>query len=576
MQEMTKTNAGLVKRGNKWIVRKRVPDELQSIIGKREITRSLATSDLSEAKKDYHHVMVDIEQQFSNARQSLSNSKKTELSIIQADSLAKRWYEDTYANITDESYALVDQADKEFVKDDLDYFQSLYIDGEENDLQQNLQSTADRLLIKNGFPCSISDDDFADETLIGIDKNSKGYQRLLNLIRRGHINALKKQRAILENRASSDPFFSSSTQYQKQFYSPENEVDLITLDELISKYLLAKDYDLTDRNYKDLQATFRIMMEIIGSDKFANQISYDDLQTVLSTLKRLPPNFRKPKYRSKMTLNQVADDAKKRNEQPYSPTMINKHMARIKALMKWGNGTGIVNKDYFVSGTLFMKRPKNLSAKDARDPFTVEELNILFNQDIFTKPNVNKPSFYWATLIALFHGLRMEEILQLKFDDIQREGDVSFFKIHDDGDNSLKNANSKRSVPIHDLMWTQGFKYVVENANLRSDGRLFPDVIKGKRDKHSAIFSQRYSRYLDKIGIKRKKLSFHSFRHNFRDVAKNCNLRSDRIDEIGGWAYETGAKARYGSGINLVELNNELQRIEYSGVNINSITVFSE
>ena len=576
MQDMTKNFAGLFQRGKQWNVRRRVPDELRLIIGKREITKSLRTSDFSKAKEDYHSVMLDVEQEFIKARRSLSNAQQTDLSLIHAERLAREWYHLRYGNIVDETYALTLPSEIAFVQKDLDYFQALFEGDDEDIIQQELQSTADSLLIKDGFPHDLSSDEFEEKTLIGIDKSSKGYRYLLNLIWRGHLDGLKKQREIFECHGSNDPFFSFAKATHNSSVPIKNEQSTLSLNDFINKYINAKDYDLEDRNYKDLLATFRIMKEVIGDDTPVISISYDDLENVLKILKRLPPNFRKLKYRTKMTLEEIASDAQKNNENLYSSTMINKHMARIKALMKWGNGTGIVNKDYFASGTLFMKRPKNLSAKDARDPFTIEELNILFNQDIFTKPNVNEPSFYWVTLIALFHGLRMEEILQLKFDDIQREGDVSFFKIHDDGDNSLKNANSKRSVPIHDLMWRQGFKYVLENANLRSDGRLFPDVIKGKRDKHSAIFSQRYSRYLDKIGIKRKKLSFHSFRHNFRDVAKNCNLRSDRIDEIGGWAYETGAKARYGSGINLVELNNELQKVEYCGVNINSIAVFSE
>lgn len=576
MHEMTKRYPGLFQRGKQWNVRRRVPDELRPIIGKREVTKSLRTSDFSKAKEDYHSVMSNVEQEFNKARRSLSNAQQADLSLIHAERLAREWYHLRYGNIENETYALTLHSEKAFVKEDLDHFQSLFEGDDEDIIQQELQSTADRLLINDGFPHDVSSDEFEEKTLIGIDKSSKGYRYFLKLIWRGHLDGLKKQREIFERYGSNDPFFSFTKATHSSSIPIKNEQRGLSLNDFINKYINAKDYDLEDRNYKDLLATFRIMKEVIGDDTPVINISYDDLENVLTILKRLPPNFRKLKYRKNMTLEEIASDAEKNNEKLYTSTMINKHMARIKALMMWGLGTDDVQKDYFVSGTLFMKRPKNQNAKDDRDPFTMDELNILFSQDEFAKPNFEKPSIYWASLISLFHGLRMEEILQLRFDDIQEQDNIRFFNIHDEGLNSLKTSNGKRKVPIHNFMWELGFEAVLSAARKKENGRLFHDVPKLKRPRYSAIFTQRYSRYLKKIGIKTKKNSFHSFRHNYRDICKDCGLRNDCMDQIGGWSYEKGAKASYGTGISLIVLNSELQKIKYSGLNLNSISPFSE
>lgn len=572
---MTKKYPCLHQRGNKWIVRKRVPNELKSIIGKREITKSLKTSDIVKAKLDYFNVMAEIEKQISEARSKLSHNKEIDLSELQAERLAKEWYQKQYGNVEEQTYCLVDDVEIEIVKDDLDYFQALYSNGPDEEMLPALQSTADNLLVENNYPYIIKDDDFADQVSVCVDKTSKGYQLLLKLIRRGHINALKKQRDILDQERSNDPFFSDLNRSSTSSNRTKNLVQSISLAVLIDKYIIAMDYDLEDRNYKDFLATFRIFKEHLGGNIVVDDISYDHLQSFLMLLKRLPPNFRKLKYRYSMTLDEIANDAEKIGEVLYSVGSINKHMARIKALMKWGNAVGYVAKDYSASKTLSVKPNKNQNAKDGRLPFSIKELNQLFIQKEFTNPTFEKRSFYWLPLIALFHGLRMEEILQLKFEDIKKEENIHFFDIHDDGDNSLKNANAKRSVPVHNYMWELGFNSLLLQAQKTESGRLFSDVNMGKRDRYSAVFTQRFSRYLEKIDIKKAKLSFHSFRHNFRDAAKNCNIGHDRTDEIGGWSYEKGAKANYGSGINLIELNKAMQKIKYEGVNFKSISTYS-
>ena len=50
---------GLVKRGGVWQYRRRVPANLQPLIGAREIRLSLATSDLGTAQTRWRFVSID-------------------------------------------------------------------------------------------------------------------------------------------------------------------------------------------------------------------------------------------------------------------------------------------------------------------------------------------------------------------------------------------------------------------------------------------------------------------------------------------------------------------------------------
>lgn len=567
MQEMTKNFAGLVKRGNKWIVRKRVPDELRPIIGKREITKSLGTDDFSKAKKDFFLVMADIEQGFEVAKLSLSNVKEVEISIIQAERLAKIWFVETCGEFIDHSYDIISNDEIELATEELDHFQKMYTDNIEGQVQQHLQSTADDILMKNGYSSIIIDEEFDEKRLIGIDKASKGYQKLIQLIRRYHLEALKKRRAILNGKVFGE--FADQAQ-QTLIFNNTNTAQL-TIGELVKEYIYANQIDENNRNSKSKIAALNLLQEVHGSEKIADEMSYDDYLEFFNLLRRLPPNARKLKSRQKMTLYEIAKEVEENNEKLLSTTSVNKYMNSISTMMRWAMATGKISKDYSANDTLRVKDNLITKIKSKRLPFSIDDLNSLFSSKHFTDPNKNKPSTYWLPLISLFHGMRMQEILQLKIGDIKSENGVRYFKLHAEEGSHLKNTTSWRNVPVHPLIWEFRFASLLEMASKRVDSRLFPDVTLGKGNRYSEIYTRRFSRYLEKIGIKKEKISFHSFRHNFRDAGRNCQIPVDRILQIGGWSNGSGAQANYGSGINLIELEKAIEQVRYDGLDLGSI-----
>ena len=59
---------GLMRRGTKWYLRVKVPDDLQHVIGKKEIWKSLRTGDHGKAKARYIEERAKVERQFALAR----------------------------------------------------------------------------------------------------------------------------------------------------------------------------------------------------------------------------------------------------------------------------------------------------------------------------------------------------------------------------------------------------------------------------------------------------------------------------------------------------------------------------
>jgi len=179
-------------------------------------------------------------------------------------------------------------------------------------------------------------------------------------------------------------------------------------------------------------------------------------------------------------------------------------------------------------------RKVKAAAHTRRDDFTDEELAQIFGAAWFkdgkgelTAVGTYRtflPVYYWLPLIGLYTGARINEICQLRLDDIrQTSTGVWFFDITDEAeDQSVKTANSRRNVPIHASLMDLGLLDWVGALRAAGHERLFPeltyDAIKG----YSKAAVKWFSRYLGGFGWPRDgRKTFHSFRHTFLSRAIN-------------------------------------------------------
>src|SRR5262249_12184833 len=152
----------------------------------------------------------------------------------------------------------------------------------------------------------------------------------------------------------------------------------------------------------------------------------------------------------------------------------------------------------------------------------------LFGSPVFTgrqiKPKKYKPTTAvpWAAAIALYSGATLEEIAQLRPQDIRKEkGDGMVIEITPDAAVSgrLKREARHRIVPLHPMLEKLGLiRY--RDALPRAAQRLFPDlVIGGKGKDHlGAALGKAFRRWRESVGIAStpgRKLDFHSLRHTF-------------------------------------------------------------
>ncbi len=133
----------------------------------------------------------------------------------------------------------------------------------------------------------------------------------------------------------------------------------------------------------------------------------------------------------------------------------------------------------------------------------------------------------------------------------------------------LKTAAAKRTIPIHPLIRPAFLAY----ASGIDHERLFPELAKDSRGRFSDGFAKWFSRYLDRIGARAPRTSFHSFRHAFRDALRDAQVSDEIVDALMGWTRRT-MRETYGSGPRIMMLAEVVQRVEYPGLDLRHLYHF--
>lgn len=214
------------------------------------------------------------------------------------------------------------------------------------------------------------------------------------------------------------------------------------------------------------------------------------------------------------------------------------------------------------------KRPKG---KVSRRPFTADELTQLFAAPVFTGclsakrrfmagTAVVQDAYYWVPIIGYYTGARLGEIVQLHLADVDSEEGISFLKITEEGGDGnqpdvkhVKSEAGVRKIPLHPDLIALGFlSFVEKRRRLQRKGskRLFPEVKFGADGQASTVFSKWFGRLMSKAGLHDPALVFHSFRHNAEDALRDALQPQYVIDRIIGHS-DGATSAGYGEGISL-------------------------
>jgi integrase len=258
---------------------------------------------------------------------------------------------------------------------------------------------------------------------------------------------------------------------------------------------------------------------------------------------------------------------------------VNAYLNKFCSFMNW-----CVTEEYIDKNpSKGLRVPDLVKKRDKRKSFTTQQLRRIFNAPLYTgcqddshgyaKIGTNQPkrARFWVPIIALFTGMRLNEICQLDVADMVKIDGYDCFSISESvADQSdikrLKTASSERIVPVHEELKRIGFMTYVNEQKRSGSKKLFPEILATKDGYRSVHFSKWFSRFLETCEASEKLTCFHSFRHNFRDAMRNARISKDLALPLGGWTSSSDGSPiadNYGSGFNAAILSEALNSIKY-------------
>lgn len=213
-----------------------------------------------------------------------------------------------------------------------------------------------------------------------------------------------------------------------------------------------------------------------------------------------------------------------------------------------------------------------------RVAFDAEDLYRIFHSPVYIEKyhprGVGYDAAYWLPLLALYTGARVEELAQLLVRDVCFVNGLGhYLNITDEAEHAkLKNASSRRRIPIHPALLACGFiDYVAKGE---ADALLFPHLKPNPRGKLGGYFSTWFSTWLrNTLKIKDTRKVFHSFRHTFKDCCRQVGIEEAVHDALTGHTNNSAAR-KYGNELYPLEpLFAAMLNYEVNGLDLTHLYV---
>ena len=225
---------------------------------------------------------------------------------------------------------------------------------------------------------------------------------------------------------------------------------------------------------------------------------------------------------------------------------IRNDLSECSAVWKWGLANDKLGND---APNPFAGISPPKAKRKARDPraFTDDEAAM-----ILQAARSGTGSLRWLPWVLALTGARLGEVSQARREDVAVVDGVLALRIHDEGDElrSVKNAESRRTVPLHPALIAEGFGDYVRSLRPRSS--LWPDLKAGEQfGQVSTTAGKRLSRWLaGSLGLTDPRISpAHSWRHWFITACRRVVMPHEVRSAITGHSARVDESTGYGEGM---------------------------
>ncbi len=554
----------LQQRRQGWYVRIAVPRELrgkESWGRKSIIVKSLATRDLSKAQKARWQHVEDWTEAFRRAAGEIP------LTRAEINDQAWRVYYATLTALEERKVAAPPEADESPEEAGLFIHASAYGDALEDE------------------DWSIVATDIAgvrERTGAMIVEGSETHQLLAVSMIRAKLAAISGRLNYLRDEPTEPPAMFVSGGISPKTLQPVAHIPRPKVgsgkggpsfkdgaEDFIAELQRDPNAALREQTKRQYEMTFRLFADYSHNASLAN-IDRGLASGFIETIARLDPSWGRKPGTKDLPLTELLEMYGDGDRQLTNKTL-NRHISALHSLFRWLRRNQKFSRDNPFSDQ-WKKRPD--PKKTGWRPFNTDELNKLFGADLFKvtkeerikpKRHTMKSAMRWVPLIALYSGMRLDEICSLRTDNVQREGDIWFFVVTEDEGQSVKTEAGERKVPVHSGLIRCGF---IDYLEALPKGQLFPGLKAGGPDgKFSWQLTQRFTAYRRSVGVTRPRLSFHSFRKNVATALDNAGVAQADVAALLG--HERGFSFdRYSGGKDLKALRAIAEKISYQGLNL--------
>lgn len=222
--------------------------------------------------------------------------------------------------------------------------------------------------------------------------------------------------------------------------------------------------------------------------------------------------------------------------------------------------------------------PKRVSRPKRRMSWSLEHVSRLLQSPIYTgtssqkqrsreatarKRYIIRDAIYWVPLVMITMGVRPEEILQAAVQDVVRRDDILCLFLGDEADAVLKNEQSRRVLPIPQILLDLGFREWVVSKKKAGDIWLFPEIQPDRNHgRRSQVFGDRLRNLFKTLKMQDAREDIYAMRRTLSSKLMGLGIETGTRQRILGHLEGTTIDRHY-SDHGLRELKDLLDSVDY-------------
>jgi len=217
---------------------------------------------------------------------------------------------------------------------------------------------------------------------------------------------------------------------------------------------------------------------------------------------------------------------------PMSSATKAKYLDRVSAVLSWAHSQAMVQD---------LTAPLRMTPTyRSYEALSTDELRRLFECERYVFCRFKKSAEFWAPLIGLYTGARIDEIASITLDAVSEGDPIPSVLLSPGGSRSGKNDYSRRRVPLHPALMTTGLREYVTLLRSAGYSELFPEIRSAQRDGKGKRLSDDFQTFRRSCGVGaatgRGTKNFHSFRSTFTTALQCAGVNAELRRAILGHA----------------------------------------